>query len=478
MRNLSPFGMLTAAALLTLAPAALAQAPNPKPAAVLRNFDIDGNGVADASADSDSDGLPDTWEAGGVDPTGTEVPFPGPQANIPGTPPVSLFSRRPVRTSATLADTDGDGLTDFIEVFGLMFIDDNRNGVLDTSEWFDANGDGMPSIGEFPLVNDLVPGRIDDFDFDGFVFTDPTNPDTDGDGSLDGADNDPLVNPRSFGQDCDFFPTGTECNSNSDRDRDNDGLGNGMDLGSDSRQLIDNPSQLLSVLEIFRPDLLGGADIRVPEALLEDLLGADWNGDGLFRLTDILSPHFGVTAPLSRFVEGVDVFDVGGVKLFATTVFPAEFRPNTYFRSPARSFGVPLAYQEYLLPAGRGDNIFLPDPRIWTVLYSWRVPGFDVDGNGFIGYDSESFSGILELNGASLDDAARTNLANDPSTNLPIAAELGGNAGSDNTGGLDGRVDGTLCGFPGLTAFSIVVSIVGLGWSTRRRAVGPRRRSL
>jgi hypothetical protein len=104
------------------------------------------------------------------------------------------------------------GLSDFIEVFGLKFIDDNGNGKLDFS-FVDANGNGTPDPGEqtaaasgsmatstgslrgrYPLANiDATLNR--QYDFDGFMFTDPPNPDTDGDGLIDGEDPDPLINP-------------------------------------------------------------------------------------------------------------------------------------------------------------------------------------------------------------------------------------------------------------------------------------------
>ena len=122
---------LALAGLGALVLAGPAWAQNERAARILGMFDIDGRGGADQSPDSDGDGLPDSWEFGGLDPANTDVPFPAPQAIVPGTPPDPIFARRPVRTRATSRDSDGDGLTDFIEVFGLKFIDDNNNGILD-----------------------------------------------------------------------------------------------------------------------------------------------------------------------------------------------------------------------------------------------------------------------------------------------------------------------------------------------------------
>ena len=266
--------------------------PNTKPVGVLSQLDIDGDGLPDDAADSDQDGLPDDWEQNGIEgPSLTKgtgfdrlVPFSAPTAIGPGTPPVSVFSRRAVSTDACNWDTDGDGLSDFVEVFGLKFIDDNASGRLDPVEWFDGNQDGLPSVGEHPLLNvDASLNRQNDFD--GFVFTDPTNPDTDGDGLLDGEDFDPLINPQTFNvQNLNFFIRGS---NRTDQDFDNDGLGNGSDFGNDLIGKIDTPADLVDLLNIFRSDLLKLEPPVVPEAIIEDLLGADWNADGLYRTTDV-----------------------------------------------------------------------------------------------------------------------------------------------------------------------------------------------
>ncbi|MBI5864681.1 MAG: hypothetical protein HZB38_09260 [Planctomycetes bacterium] len=506
-----------AAFCILLGAASLASAqPNVRAARILGMFDIDGAGVPDQSPDSDGDGLPDSWESGGLDLLNTDVAFPAPQAIVPGTPSVSLFSRRPVRTSAVAFDSDGDGLSDFVEVFGLATIDDNHNGVLDDAcardaagavirdanglpvrltcaclaagtcfrldennnlvsaapecaanfdaligEWFDINGDGMPSIGEYPAVNTLISGAAVNFDYDGFVFTDPTNPDTDGDGLLDGIDNDPLVNPRSFGVDSDYFPSGTGSLA-ADRDKDNDGVGNGMDLGNDVDGNIDNPSDLNTVIALVRRDLLAAGVQRVPEGLLEDLLGSDWNGDGLFRLTDIQNPHFGVTAEPLLFAGGTNLFQIEDPANPAVTIrlglaveaFPLSFDGDVYFNAAARlaAPGAPLPFQDLLRPVGSSDNVFLPDPRIWTVLYAWRMPGVDVDGDGFIGYDSASFSGTVDINGIATIPA---NVSFDPSTKLLVAG-----ATSTRTNGLDGVVAGLA--LPGLCPTLSLVSLIGL----------------
>lgn len=500
-------GALVPVVFSAVVPVAMSQ--NSKVSRILSRFDINLDGVADNSPDSDGDGLPDSWEAAGADVANTDVPYPAPQAIVPGTPATPIFSRQQVRTSANARDSDGDGLTDFIEVFGLKFIDDNNNGVLDDAcarnalgqvidsngvalfdvdgaflaagvparlsfqrlsagqqfaltgfdpvtelpiiesgeavanrirggltgdligEWFDFNSDGMPSIGEYPATN-IVCLNCGSFenDFDGFVFTDPTNPDTDNDGVLDGFDFEPLINPRAFGTDSFSIDFGDRL----DKDGDNDGLGNGMDLGNDDRSLsanrrgvLDNPSDLRRVLEQFRRDVLGSSSsssgTRVPEALIDDLLGADWNGDGLFRLTDMREPRFGLTAEAADSPEFIVPGPAGNISLFeltpdvalgfAQTAFPTNHCPETYYHAAQRNGAgpaLPLGLQSVLRPGRANETPFLPDPRIWTVLYAWRMPGFDVDGDGFIGYDTESFQGIVSINGEGFDS---TNLSKD-----------------------------------------------------------------
>lgn len=387
--------------------------PNLRAAGILSRLDIDGDDVPDSSPDTDGDGLPDNWELGGVETSALMedrvVFFPAPSAIVPGTPPTPVFTRRAVATSALLADTDGDGLSDFIEVFGLMFIDDNRNGILDAGEWTDFNGDGLPSPGEYPVdqsgaINDLLGEYTLIHDFDGFVFTDPTNPDTDGDGELDGKDRDPLVNPRAFGI-ADTIIVRFDAKGNPDIDQ--DGLGNGMDMGNDllpdeapdlpSFQVIDNPQNLRDLLDLFREDLL--AEGVVPESAIEDLVGADWDGNGLWRTTDvrnwslIIDPADEATRPPDEFFQLDD-----GTVLYSAQKLEEEDLTEAEVNAGRRSLtaiyndpgfdhygerGVGLGWQQVLTPSSTDQ--FIPDERVWAILYAWRMPGFDIDGDGFVG---------------------------------------------------------------------------------------------
>ena len=417
-------------------------------ASVLSRLDIDSDGLADNTPDTDGDGLPNNWELGGIGSETDEendrvVFYPAPSALVPGTPPTPIFTRLAVATAANDADTDGDGLSDFIEVFGLKFIDENGNGRLDSSEWADTNGDGLPSPGEYPLDN----ATRDDsgepnnpyallHDFDGFVFTDPTNPDTDGDSIPDGEDKEPLINPRSFGSTADFF---IRFRLEEDPDIDKDGLGNGMDMGNDlvstdgpgvlDFEAIDNPANVRELLDLFREDLLG--ENIVPESVVEDLFGIDWDGNGLWRTTDVRGwtmvindppsecPGDEGTLPPSQFFR-LDPDDPT-TSFYATQKLSdllATFNDPEYRHYNGRGIG--LGWQDLLRPPSKTQ--FIPDKRIWAILYAWRVPGFDIDGDGFIGVPNLSSTapharycsafGGGEANNASL------GLVRDPATGL------------------------------------------------------------
>jgi hypothetical protein len=405
-------------------------------ARILNKLDIDRDGVADLSPDSDGDGLPDNWELGGFEGPEVDTPakckekdrlvrFPAPSPMVPGTPPTPIFTRLAVATSALDYDTDHDGLSDFIEVFGLKFIDENGNGRLDPDEWADLNGDGMPSPGEWPLDNSVEIETADLccellHDFDGFVFTDPTNPDTDGDGLLDGEDADPLINPRSFGRSDIIVPTTA---AGDDADKDNDGLGNGMDMANDlvagepasfdangnvtarvlrTHQDVDNPLDLPRLILLFRPDL--SQSNRMPESLIEDLLGLDWNGNGLWRTTDIrdwtmVIPRSGEPgAPSDEFFKIAGAGPGGGDHfLYVPRSFADVARAYDDPANNNHSFhgeGLGLGWQRLLEPPAPTD--FMPDLRVYGVLYAWRVPGFDIDGDGFTGAPTLSATAVYD----------------------------------------------------------------------------------
>lgn len=560
--GLDPNGDETARVIRTLC------TPNLRPVAVLKRLDIDQDGVADISSDTDGDGLPDNWEDGGVEAlradqseTDRVVFYPAPTAIVPGTPPTPIFTRLAVTTSALDPDTDGDGLSDFVEVFGLKFIDENGDGILQSSgnvsqgrEWVEDGtcgslipggeirdlldlmmaeaaeaildpeqtmavpGDGLPSPGECPRDNSGFAngrGRVNAdvtsaqpfrlrHDFDGFVFTDPVNRDTDGDGIDDGKDNDPLINPRAFGETGNII---VKFNVEGIDDFDQDGLGNGMDMGNDllavdfgagatgarNFQEIDNPENVIDLLELFRRDLVfvreNGNEVpianpTVPEAQIEDLLGVDWDGNGLWRTTDVRNWHLVIADGVGSLTECYplradlpqtasdptcppeDLFTIGardsvaGVENRIYLFSEQSFSTLQQDWVTAELYGgraAGLGWQELLQPTGTPTN-FLPDRTVWAVLYSWRMPGFDIDGDGFVGVPNLSntaqdgaFRVFLEETDAANPGLEMGNLPrNQDETNLPQVDDyiaIPEQRRSAGDGELDGRITvDSLCG--------------------------------
>ena len=87
-------------------------------------------------------------------------------------------------TDPTNPDTDSDGIPDGVE-------DGNRNG------WVDGDGELLPTTFNPWLARDWPDGELEVSDT--WLETDPTNPDTDGDGSLDGYDEDVNADSRVEG---------------------------------------------------------------------------------------------------------------------------------------------------------------------------------------------------------------------------------------------------------------------------------------
>ena len=182
-----------------------------------RDLDADGNGVTDAieggedldadgrpnarDRDNDGDGLLDTAEVG-ADPARPR------DSNSDGTPDYNTRDSDGDTISDTeeeLVDTDGDGITDGID------LDSDDDTLLDSLEAGDASldtpaidsdGDGAP---DFRDVDSDGDGLSDEAEV-GTYGTSPTRPDTDGDGVSDlieiGAGTSPTdgsVSPRTRG---------------------------------------------------------------------------------------------------------------------------------------------------------------------------------------------------------------------------------------------------------------------------------------
>lgn len=116
------------------------------------------------TTDVDNDGLPDLWELAylPLNATLAELQALTPSSDGPDNDGVSLLSEYQHGTSALLADTDGDGMSDAWE------ISHNLDATDPTNTTTDADSDGLSNLGEY------------------FAGTNPEVPDTDGDGIPDG----------------------------------------------------------------------------------------------------------------------------------------------------------------------------------------------------------------------------------------------------------------------------------------------------
>jgi hypothetical protein len=138
------------------------------------------------------------------------------------------------------------------------------------------------------------------------------------------------------------------------------------------------------------------------------LLGADWDGNGLWRTTDVRDWSVVIDEGDSDRLPPDEFFALPGTqgsdrKLYASQTYAEiqEWYDTTAEREAAADRDDPGAYdglygerqvglgwQTLLRPApGSGTTAFLPDPagKVWAILYSWRMPGFDIDGDGFVG---------------------------------------------------------------------------------------------
>ncbi|MCA0153252.1 Ig-like domain-containing protein, partial [Winogradskyella vincentii] len=196
------------------------------------NTDIDNDGIENLlDLDSDGDGIPDHTDAGGTfDADGSGMPGLGILDNTEVDPNGVPLVVGP--TGITPADTDGDGLPNFID------LDADNDGIADVLEagGNDANGDGL-----------YGPGASNDFDSDGI------------------ADAVDLFDNTQGNLDVPLGGTPLYVNDN-----DGDGLANFIDLDSDNDTI---------------PDIVEGQPTVAYNAPIPGF--ADVDGDGLNNIFDI-----------------------------------------------------------------------------------------------------------------------------------------------------------------------------------------------
>ncbi len=247
--------------------------------------DTDGDGLLDGdeisratdplNPDTDGDGLSDAVESD----SGVFV-----DSSDTGTDPLS-------------PDTDSDGLSDRAETGTGQFVSVDETGTSPLSD--DTDGDGLSDLYEVTEADGAYDPSVDDsdsdFDEDGLILsleiargTDLLNPDTDGDGLLDGVE-------TGTGEFLNSGNTGTDPLA---VDSDEDGLGDGVESNSgtfvDAEDTGTSPVNADSDADGLS-DLYEVADEEDPYDPNTDDSNSDFDGDGLvlsvelIRLTDFLS---------------------------------------------------------------------------------------------------------------------------------------------------------------------------------------------
>ncbi|MEM7083187.1 MAG: OmpA family protein [Pseudomonadota bacterium] len=260
--------------------------------------DTDGDGEPDSvegpTADSDGDGTPDYLEPSNADMDGDGFPDESDPANTDPCIP-SAFGTN------CLIDTDGDGDPDSVEG---PTADSDGDGIPDFQESsiIDTDNDGFPDESDPANTDPCIPSDTApncDADMDGLtnadeatLGTDPTNPDTDGDGLPDGVETggDASVdagdtNPLDLDSDDDGISDGDEdANGNgmvdagetdpNNPDTDADGIIDGVEAGVVAG--IADPDGAGPIMGTD-PAFMGDAD----PSTTTDPLDPDTDGDGL-----------------------------------------------------------------------------------------------------------------------------------------------------------------------------------------------------
>ncbi len=237
----------------------------------------------------------------------------------------------PLVANAAPGDSDGDGIADVIDP------DDDNDGVNDTNDAFpldadessDNDNDGLGdnadtdddndgytdaneiAAGSDPLDPSSVPSDSDNDQLpdnvESQIGTDPNNPDTDGDGTIDGEDDFPLDPNYQTDTDGDGIPNKTDPDDDNDGlldeqdpypldpsnqpDTDGDGLNDGIDPDDDNDGFTDAQEEDAGTDPLDATSVPGDRDNDGLTDVEEDALGTDPNnpdtdGDGVSDKND------------------------------------------------------------------------------------------------------------------------------------------------------------------------------------------------
>jgi len=267
--------------------------PNDPLCGTTPSVDTDGDGLTDDveeaigtdpnDPDTDGDGLTDGYEVGTsrTDPLDVDTDNDGVEDGDEvddGTDPLDPCD--PVASAACTRDTDGDGLTDYLEgILGTNPTDSDtdNDGLTDGDEVFeygtnptksDTDGDGLTDGQEVNVTN-----------------TDPTNADTDGDGLTDGQEVNTIgTDPLDEDTDGDGLTDGEEVFEHHtdplEPDTDGDGIDDGDEVDAGTDPLDACSPNITADCENLDPDGDGLTNAEEDD-LGTDPDSSDTDGDGV-----------------------------------------------------------------------------------------------------------------------------------------------------------------------------------------------------
>ena len=225
-----------------------------------------------------------------------------------------------------LADTDGDGIPDSID------LDDDNDGFSDTFEGSgDLDGDGIPNSldtdSDGDGITDSDEGAVDtdgdgkpnylDLDSDGDGISDAIegNSDTDGDGVADYLD-------TSTDEDDDGIPDIIEGTNDSD----NDGIADYLDSDSDNDGIPDTMESKVSGVDTdndgiddsYDVDETGGIDIN-NDGIDDDVSAQDSDSDGIANRLDIDSDNDGIPDVIEAFLRKNNIDNINAFAVSHTS---------------------------------------------------------------------------------------------------------------------------------------------------------------